>query len=357
MRSLFLVLFVGLTLLPKGDVYGQTPRQDPDPGVLSVELRSGVPFASSYFTAEWKRAERGQAVDGAWWGLGSGLAVSYGLSERFGIVVDWLSGWTFASGYTEDENARRQGPANLRIAVPILLVSEMRASGGGLEPAPRRPPGRGGALIGLGPVTLKAAPVGVIDIPGYDMDVQAERFRNGSSYVAEPPDVAAHALGMQLSQRMSPVEQVRVEAGQEFLYYFPADYEAQSLDNYQTNVVRSSLADADAYETIYYRFGLRWTIGGWYFVPTAAGHELSPGLFLEGRHRPRPVVDDILVEDTDSHLVSITPRIRWTPPLWGGRTTFSLGAGVPLFGKNSDAAHELSFAVTTRFLGPYAAGL
>jgi hypothetical protein len=219
-----------------------------------------------------------------------------------------------------------------------------------------RPPGEAepGAL-GNGPFTLTAAPVAIVKIRGYDMATQYNRRRTGDAYVAEHADPKAHAAGLATSQSLRIAPRFSVRAGQELLLYFPADYEEQSLANYEQNIVRGDVPNVDAYQKIRYRYRVGGSLEGKYELESETTGRWTPGFSVGGWFFPAPIVDDVVVEDTQSFLLSVRPSVEWAPAAWDGQTTFALGFSIPLWGKNTDATHQVALETAFRFLGPYSA--
>jgi hypothetical protein len=203
------------------------------------------------------------------------------------------------------------------------------------------------ALLATAPIDLTFTPVGIIRIPGYDLENQSELRQQGEPYVAEHPDIKANALGFALEERLPLGPRAALSAAQELLFYFPADYEEQSLANYDTNLVRDGIEGAEAYETIYYRYRAAASLGATYTLQEAPRTRWTAGLTLGGHFMPAPIVDDILVENTDSFLLSAEPSISVAPRAWNGRTSLELSWSIPVMGKNHDAEHEIALAIRT----------
>ena len=153
-----------------------------------------------------------------------------------------------------------------------------------------------------------------------------------------------------MHERLPVGRRTTLTAGQEVLFYFPADYAEQSLANYDLNLIREGIEDADQFDTIYYRYRLSGSLGASYLLQEAPNTRWRAGLDLDGRYMPAPIVDDILVENTDSFLFSATPSISVSPRVWNHRTSLELSWSIPLFGKNEDAVHEVAFAIRTTLL-------
>ncbi|MFP4612745.1 MAG: hypothetical protein ACLFM5_05085, partial [Spirochaetaceae bacterium] len=200
-------------------------------------------------------------------------------------------------------------------------------------------------VIGSAPFTLTAAPVGVVKIRGYDLEAQADRRQAGETYNAEHPDIKAHAAGFALSQTAAAGAGVTVRGEQELLFYFPADYKEQSLAYFDTNLVRAGIPDTEEYETIYYRYRLAGSLGATWTAQELPRTQWALSLDLGGWYMPAPIVDDILVADTDRFLLSAEPAVSVAPAAWNGRTRLELSWGIPLWGKNEDARHEVTFGV------------
>jgi hypothetical protein len=257
-----------------------------------------------------------------------------------------LPGFVYPSGYGGDEKRRRNGATNVRLSVPVVLLSgEMPPLATGLSAPPLPEIG----LLGQSPVRVTTAPIGVIKIRGYDFEKQWDLRRQGEDYVAEHPDTKAHAAGIGVSQLWPVSERIDLTAEEEIIFYFPADYAEQSLSNYEQNLIRDPIAGIEAYETIYYRYRLSGELGAAYLLGGAPGNGWIAKLDLSGWFRPAPIVDDIIVEDTDSFLLSLEPAIELTPAVWQGRTRFELAYSFPLLGKNTDAAHRISFTIRSWF--------
>ena len=313
----------------------------PTSKVLTLTLHPATTFAPSYFDHEGRRIRLSETDPGAWWALSWGLGVSYGFTDQVGATLEWFPGFTVPSGYLGDDDRYRDGASNLRAEVPVVLL---------------RPPGEAepGAL-GNGPFTLTAAPVAVVKIAGFDMAAQYDRRRAGEAYVAEHADPKAHAAGLATSQSLKIVPRFSVRARQELLWYFPADYAEQSLAAYEQNVVRADLSNVDTYEKIRYRYRVGGSLEGKYELESETTGRWTPGLSVGGWFCPAPIVDDVIVEDTQSFLLSARPSVEWAPAAWDGQTTFALGFSIPLWGRNTDATHEVALETTFRLLGPYSA--
>lgn len=280
----------------------------------------------------------------SWSLISSGLTIAYGVSPTVGVRLSWLPGFVFYSRYTEDANRRRSGASNLRLDTPLRVLSASRDAGSFDADST--------ALIGRAPIDLTFTPVGIIRIPGYDLENQSELRQQGEPYVAEHPDIKANALGFALGERLPLGPRAALSAGQEILFYFPADYEEQSLANYDTNLVRDGIDGAEPYDTIYYRYRLTGDVGGSYLLQDFPRNRWTAGLSVGGHFMPAPIVDDILVENTDSFLVSIEPSIAVEPQVWSGRSEFELSWSIPLVGKNEDATHEIALAFRTTLYRP-----
>jgi hypothetical protein len=269
--------------------------------------------------------------------------LSYGLSDTAAIRLAWLPGFTFPSGYADDQKQQRNGASNLTLQVPVLLLS---------TPSGPDEANTSSGLFGAGPIALTATPTAVIKIRGYNLENQATLRSQGEDYIAEHPDRKAHALGLGLREAFRLSNRARLDVSQELLFYFPADYDEQSLANYDTNLVRDGIDGADPYDTIYYRYRLSGTVGGSYLLQDFPRNRWTAGLSVGGHFMPAPIVDDILVENTDSFLVSVEPSIGVEPGVWNGRSGFELSWSIPLFGKNEDATHEIALAFRTTLYSP-----
>jgi hypothetical protein len=303
--------------------------------------------ASSFFDGGGVREPLSDTAHGSWWSLAYGMEIAYGLSPAVGARIGWLPGFTFPSRYTGDEDRRRNGASNLRVVVPVLLVGAGEVptgAGTGQEQGGGR---RWGLLADSTAFSLTAAPVGIIKIRGYDLEAQADRRQAGETYTAEHPDRKAHAAGLALAEAVPLGRRVRLLSSQQVLFYFPADYEEQSLANYDTNLVRDGIDGAEPFETIYYRYRAAASLGATYTLQEAPRTRWTAGLSVGGHFMPAPIVDDILVENTDSFLVSAEPSISVAPRAWNGRTSLELSWSIPVIGKNHDAEHEIALALRT----------
>ncbi|MFW5807372.1 MAG: hypothetical protein ACOCWU_06860, partial [Spirochaetota bacterium] len=206
--TLLVFLSAGLPAQDTHEIDGRAARSVA-PGTLESSVVVSTDLAPSFFDSAATRRQLADTPSGPWWSLAYGLELGYGFSPAVGARVSWRPGFTFPSRYSGDENRRRNGASNLRLEVPLLL------------------PG--------GPVSFTAAPVGIIKIRGYDLDAQTDRRQAGETYIAEHPDRKAHALGVALHERLPLGGRSVLTAGQEVLFYFPADYDEQSLPYYDQN--------------------------------------------------------------------------------------------------------------------------
>ncbi|MFW5797276.1 MAG: hypothetical protein ACOCXE_02080 [Spirochaetota bacterium] len=316
---------------------------------LELRTTSSTTVATTYFTSDTARESLVDTASGAWWALSHGLELAYRFSPQVSARVAWMPGFTFPSRYSGDENRRRNGAANLRLEAPVVLFGPAE---GGVS-ADGREGGEDGlaggdridGVIGSAPFTLTAAPVGVVKIRGYDLEAQADRRQAGETYNAEHPDIKAHAAGFALSQTAAAGAGVTVRGEQELLFYFPADYKEQSLAYFDTNLVRAGIPDTEEYETIYYRYRLAGSLGATWTAQELPRTQWALSLDVGGWYMPAPIVDDILVADTDRFLLSAEPAVSVAPAAWNGRTRLELSWGIPLWGKNEDARHEVTFGV------------
>ncbi|MFO8064600.1 MAG: hypothetical protein R6V29_08190 [Spirochaetia bacterium] len=315
----------------------------PEAGTLEVAITPAVPFAPSFFDQNAERhslrepGDDSQTAAGSWWALSYGLEVGYGITPWLGARLKWLPGFTFPSRYSENPDVRRNGASNLRVEVPLLILAEQETAG------------ELTGVFGRAPFSLTVAPVGVVKIRGYDMEKQAELRQSGDAYIAEHPDRKAHAAGLATAQQTHVGPGFSVFAAQEMRFYFPADYEEQSLANYDQNLARAGIEDTGTFNTIDYRYRLAGALGGRYVLQNQSSTQWVGALSLHGHFMPPPIVDDILVENTDRFLISVEPRLAVAPGAWEGKTSIELGYAIPLFGKNEDARNEISLSVRMRF--------
>ncbi len=347
--GVLLVFFTpGLTAENLGEIGGHAARSVA-PGALESSVLVSSDLAGSFFDDEGALTSLADTASGPWWSLSYGLELTYGFSPAVGARLSWLPGFTFPSRYSGDEKRRRNGASNLRLEVPTVLLGGLETGGAAGESA-RAAAETPAGLLGTAPVEVTVAPVGIIKIRGYDLEAQADRRQAGETYIAEHPDRKAHALGVAFGERLPVGRRTTLTAGQEVLLYFPADYAEQSLANYDLNLVRAGLEDAEPYDTIYYRYRLSGSLGATHLLQEAPRTRWRAGLDLDGHFMPAPIVDDILVENTDSFLFSATPSISVAPRVWNHRTSLELSWSIPLFGKNEDAVHEVAFAIRTTLL-------
>lgn len=355
-RQSLAIIFMGVMLLalPHGLVAEAVGGElaPPSAGSLTASVVTSLDAASSFFDGDGTRESLADTAHGSWWSLAYGMEMAYGFSPTVGARIAWLPGFTFPSRYTGDENRRRNGASNLRLVVPVLLMGAGGATGSEGTEQDEAVARRRGLLADRAGFSLTAAPVGIIKIRGYDLEAQADRRQTGETYIAEHPDRKAHALGLALAETMALGRRTRLRASQEALFYFPADYTEQSLANYDLNLVREGIEDADQFDTIYYRYRLSGSLGGSYVLQEAPRTRWRAGLTVIGHYMPAPIVDDILVENTDSFVVAAEPAISVSPAVWNYRTSFELSWSIPLFGKNEDAAHEIALALRTTLYSP-----
>jgi hypothetical protein len=321
----------------------------PDRGAVTATVHPAVNISVNWFNEEGSRQGPSATPAGTSSAYSTGVSVSAGLSALLAARLAWQPGFTFASRYAGDADRRRNGASNLRLEIPLRLLAAPGVAPASDPPSPHSvPPG----LLGRAPIDLTVAPVGIIKIRGYNLEAQADRRQAGETYIAEHPDIKANALGFALGERVPLGPRAALSSEQEILFYFPADYAEQSLANYDQNLVRDGIDGADGYDTIYYRYRLSGAVGGSYLLQDFPKNRWTAGLSLGGHYMPAPIVDDILVENTDSFLVSIEPSIAVAPRAWNGRTSFELSWSIPLFGKNKDATHEIALAFRTTLYSP-----
>jgi hypothetical protein len=351
------ILFLSLVLiLAAGAVFGDDAKAMPKM-VGRLWLAPTFAFASGGYDTDGNYKSYGSG-EGSVKFLNLGFALEYGIIDWITAAVQWAPG---VNVWSEMDNATLKAngsSVNLNGVADLFVGAKVQIAG---EKAPLK---TDRLRFAIGPGVK-------IPLPGQDFDAQITNFQNGDTVTASNLDTHVLGAGARLYFDYIFNEHFFINLYNETIFYpIEGDVKKAGFSEYRDfftakmTGVAMSLGGADADAKVKYGYDLTFELEPVFSTSLGSGITFTAGLPLNYVFTPAKsysvsgTVADAMIEDAlndaakPTHMFKVKPNISFFFTNWFLPTDIGLTYGIPVWGQNTLARHEITLKVKLYFALP-----